>query len=115
MSASVGYTRISAAALAFALAAGGAAVAQTKPKPAVHTVTIDSTAFTPATVNAKVGDTVLWINKDMFPHTATSKAAKFDSGSLLTGKSWKFKVTTKGEFPYICTFHPTMKGTIRVK
>jgi plastocyanin len=103
------------AALAVALALAGSAVAQTAPKPATHRVTIDSTQFTPDVVNAKVGDTVLWINKDMFPHTATSKAAKFDSGSLLTGKSWKFKVTAKGEFPYICTLHPTMKGTIRVK
>ena len=113
---SLGNTHlVAAAALAAVLAAGGAATAQTKSKPAVHTVTIDATEFKPATINARVGDTVLWINKDMFPHTATSQKGKFDSGALLTGKSWKFKLTNKGEFPYVCTFHPTMKGTIHVK
>lgn len=114
----LGVRYLVAAALASALAAGGAAAAQTKPaksKAAVHTVTIDALVFKPATVDAKVGDTVLWINKDMFPHTATSQAGKFDSGSLATGKSWKHKLTKKGEFPYVCTFHPTMTGTIRVK
>lgn len=104
-----------AAIAATCVMAAGVAAAQSKSKPAVHTVTIEATAFKPDVVDAKVGDTVVWINKDMFPHTATSKAANFDSGTLATGKSWKYKLTKKGEFAYVCTFHPTMKGTIRVK
>ena len=35
-------------------------------------VTIDKLVFTPAEVNAKVGDTIEWINKDALVHTATA-------------------------------------------
>jgi plastocyanin len=84
-------------------------------KPVTHTVVMEATAFTPVTLTVAPGDTVIWVNKDPFPHTATSKPGKFDSGSVDAGKSWKFKARTKGEFDYVCTFHPTMKGTLRVK
>ena len=36
-------------------------------------VTIDKLVFSPATVEAKVGDTIEWVNKDVFAHTATVK------------------------------------------
>ena len=36
-------------------------------------VTIDKLVFSPATVEAKVGDTIVWVNKDVFAHTATVK------------------------------------------
>ena len=85
------------------------------PKPRTHTVTIEATRFQPDILTVNAGDTIVWANKDFFPHTATSEAAGFDSGAILTAKSWKYRVTQKGEFPYICTFHPTMKGTLRVR
>ena len=84
-------------------------------KPVSHTVIIDATSFTPATLTVRAGDSVIWINKDIIPHTATSQPGKFDSGTLLTGKSWQFKASAKGEFTYGCLFHPTMKGTLRVR
>ncbi|MGH9311257.1 MAG: cupredoxin domain-containing protein [Vicinamibacterales bacterium] len=84
-------------------------------KPTTHTVVMEATGFTPAALTIAAGDAVIWVNKDPFPHTATSKPGKFDSGSVDAGKSWKFTARTKGEFDYLCTFHPTMKGTLRVK
>ena len=36
-------------------------------------VVIDKLVFAPAEVNARVGDTVVWTNKDKFAHTATVK------------------------------------------
>lgn len=85
-------------------------------EPAVHTVTIDATAFTPASLSIRAGDTVRWVNKDVIPHTATARQkGGFDSGTLGAGKSWEHRFQTTGEFPYVCTFHPTMKGTLRVK
>ncbi len=82
---------------------------------ATHTVTIDGTRFDPETITAKAGDTVVWVNKDPFPHTATSQAGGFDSKEIAAGKSWRFKTTKAGVFPYICTFHPTMKATLKVE
>lgn len=89
--------------------------AQKSRKPATHTVTIDGTRFSPETLTVNVGDTIVWVNKDLISHTATSKAAGFDSLVIATGKSWKYAAGKKGQFPYVCTFHPTMKGMLRVK
>ena len=83
--------------------------------PASHTVTIDGTQYTPQELTIKVGDTVVWVNKDPFPHTVTAQTGGFDSKSIAPGKSWKYKATKRGDFPYVCSFHPTMKGTLRVQ
>jgi plastocyanin len=96
--------------------AGGKATAAVKPvKPRTHTVTVDATRFQPDILRIKPGDVVVWVNKDFFPHTATSTTAGFDSGAVASGRSWSHTFAKKGEFPYICTLHPTMKGTIHVK
>jgi plastocyanin len=84
-------------------------------KPATHTIAIESLEYLPKTITVHVGDSLVWINKDPFPHTATSKAGKFDSRSIEAGKSWKHTVRSKGEFSYVCTLHPTMKGTVQVE
>jgi len=109
-------------ALASLLAALGAAVMFTAPgaaaggvKPATHTVTIDGTAFSPADLTVNAGDTVVWVNKDPYPHTATSKIGKFDSDDIVPNRSWKYVAKKKGDFPYICSIHPSMKGTLHVK
>jgi plastocyanin len=85
------------------------------PKPKTYSVTVDATRFQPEVLNIKQGDVVVCVNKDFFAHTATSKAGGWDSGSFASGGSWTHTFTKRGEFPYICTLHPTMKGTIRVK
>jgi plastocyanin len=90
--------------------------AQRDRKPVTHTVTIDASSFQPATLTIKAGDIVVWVNKDIVPHTATSTDTKgFDSGTLPTGKSWRQTFKVKGQFPYACTFHPTMKASLRVQ
>jgi heme/copper-type cytochrome/quinol oxidase subunit 2 len=62
-----------------------------------------------------VGDTVTFVNKDAAPHTATAEDKSWDSGNLNQGDSWTLKVEKVGTFKYICTYHPTMKGTLIVK
>lgn len=65
------------------------------------------------TLTVQRGDTIVWVNKDPFPHTVTAKSV-FDARSIAEGKSWKYTARTPGEYPYLCTFHPNMKGTLRV-
>lgn len=97
-------------------AAGAAPAQKQKQKPPVtHTVTIASTSFAPVDLTVAAGDTVVWVNKDFFPHTATSKSGGFDSGDIAPDKSWKYVAKKKGDFPYICSIHPSMKGTLHVK
>ena len=108
---------LAAAGIGLMLAGSGDAVrAQNKAKPASHTITIDASSFSPATLTIKTGDTVTWVNKDIIPHTATDTAkGGFDSGTMKSGASWKRTFTTKGDHAYICSFHPTMKGRLEVK
>ena len=100
-----------AVALGLLLFGGGPALSAA----ATHTVTIDGTKFNPEAITVKTGDTVVWVNKDPFPHTATSQAGGFDSKEIAAGKSWQFKTTKAGVFPYACLYHPTMKATLKVE
>lgn len=84
-------------------------------KPKTHTVTIDGSSFQPAVIRIAPGDRVVWVNRDMFPHTATSRAGGFDSKVIPAGKSWTTSPAVRGTFPYVCVFHPTMKGTVEVR
>jgi len=65
-------------------------------------------------LGVKRGDRVVWMNKDPFPHTATAHGT-FDSGSIAPGHSWSYSARKPGEFAYVCTFHPGMKGTLIVQ
>jgi hypothetical protein len=57
-----------------------------------------------------------WDNNDLTPHTVTSaNGGELNSGSIEADASWSHTFTQPGEFPYFCTFHPEMKGTIVVK
>ena len=83
-------------------------------KPVTHTVTIDAARFSPADLSVSVGDSIVWVNKDILAHTATSSKPGFDSKVIAPGKSWRYTVRRKGEFPYTCVFHP-MSAMLRVK
>ncbi len=80
-----------------------------------HTVIIEGTAFTPDTLKMAAGDTVQWVNKDPFPHTATSTGGAFDSKTIDVEKSWKVRLAKKGEYDYVCALHPTMKARLIVE
>lgn len=90
--------------------------------------TLTDTAFSPNPINVKVGQTVVWTNDDSAFHTVTSGTVggadvgkAFDSGlagpTALTskGKTFEHKFDAAGEFPYHCTLHPAMVGTVSVK
>jgi plastocyanin len=85
------------------------------PEPKTHTVTIEAMRFQPERLTVARNDTIVWVNEDLVPHTATSEAGRFDSQTIETGKSWRFTAREKGEFLYVCAFHPTMKATLNVK
>ena len=88
--------------------------ADAAPAAAEHEVVIDGTHYSPGTLTVKRGDTVTWVNKDPFPHTVTA-AGTFDSGQIRANGKWKYVARKPGEYSYICTLHPNMKGTLRVQ
>ncbi|MBM2715173.1 cupredoxin family copper-binding protein [Mesorhizobium caraganae] len=75
-------------------------------------VTIDKLVFSPATVEAKVGDTIKWVNKDVFAHTATVKGGW---EVMIPPKATASLTLQKAEaVDYFCRFHPNMKGHLAV-
>jgi plastocyanin len=107
-----GLACVSLAALVLLASCGGPGAPATG---VTHTVNMDGTAFAPPEITVHVGDTIVWKNQDPFPHTATSKAAGFDSKKIAAGKSWSYTTTNKGDFDYICTLHENMTGKIHVQ
>ncbi|MEZ4363973.1 MAG: plastocyanin/azurin family copper-binding protein [Kofleriaceae bacterium] len=102
-------------ALSCALAPAGCAA---RPQPRTHHVEIRQMRFVPAQLDVAVGDTVVWTNHDVMPHTATtapSSSERFDSRSIEGRGTWSFTVATAGEHPYVCTFHPTMQGRLTAR
>ena len=75
-------------------------------------VTIDKLVFSPATVEAKVGDTIEWVNKDVFAHTATVKGGW--EVMIPPKKSASLTLSAAGAVDYFCRFHPNMKGRLVV-
>ena len=79
-----------------------------------HTIMIHGMQFIPATLVVNVGDTVIWKNEDVVPHTATADKKNFDSGGINPGMSWTYVARKRGSYSYICTYHPTMKAALAV-
>jgi plastocyanin len=96
------------------LSSGGAA-SQSVTGARIRSVTIENMQFSPAALSVHRGDRIVWANKDLFPHTVTASNKAFDSGSIAAGGSWTYVANKAGEFSYGCTFHPTMKGSLKVQ
>jgi plastocyanin len=107
---------LAAAALA-AIAGGGAGVwwVAERRAPVTHTVRIDATRYEPQRLVIREGDTVVWVNEDLLPHTVTATGRAFDSEVLVQGARWRFTAQAAGDFDYACTFHPTMTGRLEVR
>ncbi|KAF9930055.1 hypothetical protein FBU30_000892 [Linnemannia zychae] len=78
--------------------------------------------FTRPKVTIKVGDTVRWTNKGIFPHTVDEGSTCLDligkqlfkSGPILPGGTFTHTFDTRGDFDYFCLPH-CLVGTMRGK
>lgn len=86
-----------------------------RPGSKTHTVTVDGMRFQPDDLTVASGDTIVWVNKDLVAHTATSESGGFDSKVIQPENAWKLTIRKKGDFAYVCLLHPTMKARLQVK
>ena len=71
--------------------------------------------FVPEKVTARVGQSVRWTNEDDVQHTVkASKGADFESKTLSKGDTYEAKLSKTGTIDYVCTIHPSQRGTITV-
>ena len=83
--------------------------------PAAQNVAIQSMAFQPASVTVIPGTKIVWTNMDAVAHTVTSDdGSSFNSGTIDPGGTYTFTATALGSYPYHCSIHPTMTGTVQV-
>jgi plastocyanin len=83
--------------------------------PATYTVVIEQMRFNPQALTVRRGDHVTWVNKDLFPHTASANSKAFDSRSIAPDAAWTYVAGQPGSYPYRCSFHPTMGGILTVR
>jgi plastocyanin len=76
-------------------------------------IVMQDLVFAPAEVTAKVGDTVEWVNKDVFAHTATARNGEFDV-NLPPKKTVTSVLNKAGTIEYYCRFHPNMKAVLKI-
>ena len=78
-------------------------------------ITINNFAFSPSGITVAPGATVTVTNRDSVAHTVTSTSGGFDTGDIQAGQSKTFTAPNKaGTYPYICTIHQYMTGTLTV-
>ena len=78
-------------------------------------VSLEGMRFQPDDLTVAPGDTIVWVNKDLVAHTATSERGGFDSKIIQPEQTWTFTIKKKGDFAYVCLLHPTMTAMLRVK
>jgi plastocyanin len=85
--------------------------------PASTEVKIDNFSFAPATLTVAVGTRVTWTNRDDIPHTvvSTDDPKAFKSKVLDTDEQFSYTFTKAGTYPYFCSVHPKMTGSVVVK
>jgi plastocyanin len=105
-------------AMVLALLLQGTALAATK------AVTIQNSAYTPKATKVKIGDVVQWTNMDSVNHTSTSDGVAdgsgytgiglWSSGAIAHNGTFSFTFSFAGTYPYHCSIHHFMQGTIKV-
>jgi plastocyanin len=76
-------------------------------------ITMENLVISPAEASAKVGDTIEWINKDIFAHTATARNGDWDV-TIAPKKTVTSILKKAGVIDYYCRFHPNMKATLTI-
>jgi len=103
--------------LAVGLLAAASAVAAAAERAAhkTHTVTIENVQYGDRSLSVQRGDRIVWINKDLVPHTVSADSGVFDSGDLPAGARWAYTAKAPGTFGYHCRYHPTMVAQLIVQ
>jgi plastocyanin len=70
--------------------------------------------FAPFAPDVKPGDVIVWINRDIVPHTASADNGSWDSGQINPGGKWQMVVKDGLVESYYCRFHPSMTARLDI-
>ncbi len=94
------------------IAAGGHAEHGATP---AASVAIGFSTYTPAHVTVVSGERVRFSNDSVRDHTVSADDDSFDSGRLSAGEHYDLATKTPGSFPYHCSLHPGITGSVNVR
>jgi plastocyanin len=83
--------------------------------PAVHVVDIRAFRYEPAALTVERGDSVVWVNHDVVPHTATGPSGAWDTGAIQRDGRAAWVAAQAGSHTYVCAYHPNMTATLVVR
>lgn len=75
--------------------------------------TIANFAFAPSPVTVSSGGFATWTNNDSTTHTVTFDSGP-DCGNVAAGASVTVAFNAPGTYPYHCSIHSSMKGSVTV-
>lgn len=101
---------IGAAILAGLPLAGGPLLAA---EPRTHRIEMQNMRFGPVPMDIKAGDTIIWVNRDLVPHTATALDHSFDVVIPSHGSATTV-VRRAGTISFYCRYHPVMRSRLIV-
>lgn len=99
---------------ALGVAATSSSAATSDPTTRRAEIAMRGNSFRPRRVTVSLGDTVVWVNRDIVRHDAV-KPDLFDSGELRGGEQFSWVPADTGLVEYRCTIHQRMRGEIRVQ
>lgn len=89
------------------------APAASAPAAREFTVTMGNMAYGRMPAGLKVGDVIVWVNRDTVPHTATARDRSFDVRAN-QGQTVRMTIKKAGTFSIYCIYHPAMRTTMTV-
>lgn len=116
-------TSLAAALLALAASCGGEEKAATEGcgpggGGGAKAVCMKDIEYLPPRVTVPAGATVVWTNADPVPHTVTKESGpgpEFDSQTVTAGQTYEQRFPVAGTIEYVCTIHPSQRGTVVVE
>jgi plastocyanin len=78
-----------------------------------ETVALANMKFGTIPADLKVGDSIVFVNKDSVPHTVTARDHSFDL-RIGPGQRGRLKLTKAGTFAIYCILHSPMRATLLV-
>ena len=95
------------------LGIGAAAASPATAAPKTYVVVVDKMKFGPVPAKLRKGDRIVWLNRDMFRHTATAGNKSFDV-DLPPNSKGVTVVRSAGAISVTCRYHPGMRTTLKV-
>jgi plastocyanin len=99
---------------AMEMPAGGASAPASNVPAHTDQVQITNFAFAPAVITVVAGTTVTWTNEDTTQHDVYAPPVGLQSPVLNQNDSYTHTFSSPGTYPYICSIHPFMHGTVVV-